>query len=163
MHFFSVHRGRYGAANQCRCNIVKKRREHEHQYQQYKSAPPVVGQVVRHDLRHLALFKMVGEQRESHQQTQQIRKQHPLVPKMPHESCDACAGLKTCEGNFVSCDHDRAYHRDFQRVLMQERNARKHEGKQNEIERYGANGGARGERTTRKKDGQENGKKLAAK
>ena len=62
---------------------------HEDDDQQHEAALPVVGQDGRHDVGHLAFLEMPRQQREAHQQQEQVGEHHPLVLHVADEAGQA--------------------------------------------------------------------------
>ncbi len=71
-------RSRHRAADQRRGDVVEKARQHEHHHEQHETATPVVGQVIGQPGRHVALLEVPRQQREPHQQAEQVREHDPF-------------------------------------------------------------------------------------
>ena len=71
---------------------------------------------------------MFGEKRKPHQQTEQIRQDHPLVLEVQRETFEARTGLEAREDEFVEGHHRQAGQRDIQSLVMEERNADERHG-----------------------------------
>ena len=80
---------RHRAADQRGGDVVEEARQHEHDDEQRKAALPVVGQEGRHLVRDAALLEMARQQREAHQQQEQVRQDHPFVLQVPAETREA--------------------------------------------------------------------------
>ena len=83
-----------------------------------------MGKVLRQYHRHLALLKMARQQRETREQAQQVRKDHPFVPDVRNKSHCAIARFKPGENDFVDSDCHQACERNTQGVMMKHRNAK---------------------------------------
>jgi hypothetical protein len=110
---------RNGAADQCGGDIVEKAREHEHQHQQHDAALPVVRQQCRHRIRNPALLEMPGQQRESHQQQEQVAERDPLMRHVVAEAAEACAVLEAGEDELVDDDDGKARQCDLKRLVVE--------------------------------------------
>ncbi len=73
-------------------DVVEERRQHEDHHQQDERALPVVRQVIGQQLRDFALLEVVGEQREAHQQAEEVDDDDPLVVEVASEAGEAGAG-----------------------------------------------------------------------
>ena len=85
----SKHVARHRAADQRRRDVVKEARQHEDDDEQREAALPVVRQESRHLVRHLALLEMPRQQREAHQQQEQVGEDHPFVLHVQREAGEA--------------------------------------------------------------------------
>ena len=166
VHLAAEHLARHHAADQGRGDVVEEARQHAHDHQQQEGALPVVGQEGRHDVGQLALLEMPREQREAHQQQEQIGEDHPLVPHMQRKAAEAGAELEAGEGELVGDDGGEAGERDLQGVLMEEGDAQQRRGEQDEIDgnaeeveglRRGLGGRGQGRATREEKERGESG------
>ena len=112
---------------------------------------------------HAALLEVPRQQRESHQQQEQVGEDHPLVPQVQRAS-PAMPGpsLKPVNSELVSRDDGEAGQRDLQRVVVEQRDAQQRQREQDEVDRdtgpiaggsasaVGGRGSASGEREQRR-------------
>ena len=82
----------------------------------------------------MALLEVAREQREAHQQTEQVGQRHHFVSEMAGEAGQAKAGLESGEQDLVGADGDEAGQCDLQRVVVEERDAEQGQREQNEID-----------------------------
>jgi hypothetical protein len=139
VHLPAEHRSRDRAADDRRGNVVQERGEHEDHHQQHEPTLPVVGQESRQDRRNAAFLEMVGEERESEQQQQQVAQDHPLVDQVHPQPRQARTGLEPGEAELVEDDDCQARQRDAEGVVVEQRHASQGEGKQDEIHRHSEN------------------------
>jgi len=124
----------YRAADQCRRDVVEKRRQHEDHHQQDERALPVIGKQLGKPRRHLARLEVPGEERKAQQEAEQVREQYPLVHEMQHEPRRTRTFGKRRERDLVERDHDEAGDGDFQRVMVEQRHADQRERKEDEVD-----------------------------
>ena len=78
-------------------DVVEKCREDEDDGEERQPALPVVRQNRRHLVRNPTLFEVAGEERETHQEQEQVRQDHPLMPDMQREPAKTRPVLEACE------------------------------------------------------------------
>ena len=138
MHLVAEHCGGHGATDQRGRDVVEKTRNHEHQHQQHEAAFPVIRQIVRQHGRHIAVFKMFGEQRETEQQPEQVGERDPLVAEVQQQALDTGAGFEAGDAELVERDEDQAAGGYLEGLVVKQRDAKQHAGEENEIKRHRA-------------------------
>ena len=128
----------HGAANQRGGDIVQKAGNHKHHHQQRKAALPVVGQVFGQNHRHMAFFKMPGQDGKAGEQAEQIGHRHPFVVQMPGKTGQTRASHKASDGDFIHADDGKTAQRHPQREVVKQRHAQQGGGKQKELQRDAA-------------------------
>ena len=78
---------------------------------------------------------MPRQQRESHQQQEQVGEDHPLVLQVQREAGQPGAELEAGEGELVERDRRQPGQRDCERVMMKQRDAEQRQAEQDEIDR----------------------------
>ena len=76
------------SADQRGGDVVEETRQNEYYDEQNETATPVVGEKIRQPGRHAALLEMPRQQREPHQQTEQVREHDPFQPQVMREPCE---------------------------------------------------------------------------
>ena len=125
MHLGAEQLVRHRAADQRRGDVVEERRDHEHHHEQHERALPVGGQEARQHQRHAALLEMPRQEREAHEQQEEVGEDHPLVREVAQQPADARAFLES--GERRSCRRVTAgspVSATRQRVVVEERDAR---------------------------------------
>ena len=135
MHFALEDVARHRAADQGGRDIVEEAREYEHDREQREAALPSVGQERRHLVRDAALLEMARQDRETHQQQEQVRQHHPLVLDVQRKAAEAGAGFESRERELVEDDGGEAGERDLERAVMEQRDAEQRQRKQDEVDR----------------------------
>ena len=123
------------AADQGRCDVVEKARQHEHDGEQHKPAGPTVRQERWHLVRDAAVLEVPRQDRKAHQQQEQVGEDHPLVVHLQHEAAEALSLPEAGEEQLVDGDHRKPGQRDLQRLVMEDRDAEQRQAEQNEINR----------------------------
>ena len=93
MHLAAKNDVRHGAADQRGGDVVEKRRQHEHDDQQRETAFPLARQVSGQFTGNLRLFEVFGQKCKTHQKTEQVRQNHPLVLEVQNQSAEAVPAL----------------------------------------------------------------------
>jgi hypothetical protein len=75
------------------------------------------------------------QDREPHQQQEQVRKDHRFVLHVQHEAGEADAEFEAGENQLVEDDRGQPAERDLQRLVMENRDADERQRKQDEIDR----------------------------
>ncbi len=135
VHLAAEHRHRHRAADHRRGDIVEEARQHEDHHEQDERAFPVAGQEARQERGNAAVLEVLGKQREAEQEPQQIREDHPFVQQMQPEAGESRARLEAREQKLVEDDRGETDQRDFERVMMEQRDAEQREREKNEIDR----------------------------
>jgi len=130
------HVPRNGAADQGGGDIVEEARQHEHQDEQDNAALPIVRQQRRHLIRNPAFLEMPGQQRKPHQEQEQIGERDPLMRHMVAEAVQARTVLEPGKDQFVDDDRGKAGQRDFQRLVMEQRDPKQRQREQDEVDGY---------------------------
>ena len=129
------HGAGHRAADQRRGDVVEEARQHEHHDEQHETAAPVVGQVVGQPPRHVAFLEVPRQQREAHQQAEQVREHDPLVVQVAGQPAEARAVRKAGNEQLVERDRRQARERNLQRAVVQQRHAEQRQREQHELER----------------------------
>ena len=125
---------RHGATDQRSGNVIEEAGEHENHDQHQEATFPVCRQELGQDHRHVALFKMAGEQRKTGEQAEQVGNRHPFMTKMPGKTSHADTGLEAGKNDLVQADREQPGQRHVQRGMVKERHAEQGRCKQDEID-----------------------------
>ena len=134
MDFAAENMTGHGAADQRRRDVVEEARQHEHDHQQRNAALPVVGKIGGHRVGHAAHLEVAREQREAHQQQEQVGQDHPFVLHVQREAGEAGAEFEAGEDQLVERDDRKPGQRDVQRVMVEQRDAQQRQAEQDEID-----------------------------
>ncbi len=134
MHLVAEDDAGDGAADQRGGDVVEKAGEHEDHRQQHEAAFPVVRQVARKRLRHVAFLEMARQQCEAQQQAEQIDQHHPFVAHVRAEAGDTGAVLEAGEDELVGRDGGQPRERHLQRVVVEQGDAQQRQAEQDEID-----------------------------
>ncbi len=107
-----------GAADECSGDIIEEARQHEDDDKQDTTALPVIREEGGHLVGNGAFLEVPRQQREAHQQQEQIRKDGKFVPKVQAEARKAHARFETCEAKLVSGDDRKAGKGDRQGMTV---------------------------------------------
>ena len=77
---------------------------------------------------------MLRQQREAHEQPEEIRENHPLVGEEPREAFQSRALREPGEHELVGRDDREPVDSDPQRVMVEERDPQQDQGEQDEID-----------------------------
>ena len=91
---------------------------HEDDDEQHEGALPVVGQIARHLLRDPAFLEVPRQQREAHQQQEQVGEDDPLVLHVQRKAAEPGTELESGEDDLVERDRGKPRERHLQRVVM---------------------------------------------
>ena len=131
----SEHVPRHRAADQRGGDIVEEARQHEHDREQHEPALPSVRQERRHFVGDAAVLEMARQDREAHQQQEQVREDHRLVLHVQREAGEASAELEAGEDELVDDDGGEPGERHLQRLVVEDRDADQREREQDEVDR----------------------------
>ena len=123
------------AADQGRCDVVQKARQHEDDHEQQEPAGPTVRQEPWHLVWDAAVLEVPRQDCKAHQQQEQVGQGHPLVVHLQHETAESLALPEPGEEQLVDGDHREPGQRDLQRLVMKDRDAEQRQAEQNEIDR----------------------------
>ncbi len=84
----------------------------------------------------MALFEVVGQEREPDEEAKEIGKDHPLVPEMKNKTADAGAGVEPSPGDLIDRDRAKADQCCAKRVVMKQRDAQQGQPEQDKIDGY---------------------------
>ena len=84
--------------------------------------------------RHAALLEVPRQEREAHEQQEQVREDHPLVLQMGDEPGDAGTFLEPGEHDLVGADDRQPDQRHAQGVVVEQRDAEQRERKENKVD-----------------------------
>ena len=117
-------------------DIVEKCGQDEDDGQQRQPASPIVGEQPRQMVRHVALLEMVRQHLEADEQKQQIGDNDPFMFKMTGKCFGPASGWEGAKERLVGHDDQQPCDGDFQRALVEQRYAQKHQPKKDELSRY---------------------------
>ena len=126
---------RHRAADQRGRDVVEEAREDEHDREQHEPALPAIRQECRHLVGDAALLEMAREDREAHQQQEQIGQDHGLVLHVQGETGEPRAGLEAGERQLVDDDRRKPGQRNLQGLVMEDRDPDQRQAEQDEVDR----------------------------
>ncbi len=135
MHLLAEHRGGHRAADQRGGDVVEEGREHEDHHQQQEAALPIVGEDLRQHHRHVGILEVLREQREAHEEPEEVGEDHPLVREQAHQAGQPRALRESRKEKLVDGHREETGDRDLERVALQEGDAEEDEREQDEVDR----------------------------
>jgi hypothetical protein len=139
MHFALEDVARHRAADQRGRDIVEEARQHEYDGEQRQPALPAVRQERWHFVRHAAVFEVPRQDREAHQQQEQVGEDHGLVLHVQREPGEPGAKLEARENQLVEYNCGKTGERDLQGLVVEHRDAEQRQREQDEIDRNAEN------------------------
>ena len=100
-------------------DVVEEARQNEHNQAQRKPALPVVRQHRGHFIRNPALLERARQQREAHEQQEQVRQDYPFVLHVLAEAREPDTELKSSEGELVCGYGCKSRQRDRKGMMME--------------------------------------------
>src|SRR6185295_16774945 len=107
---------------------------HEHDAEQRQSASPSNGKQIGEMVGNVALLELVRQQLEPDKQKQQVGHDHSLVFGMGDEGTEARASREFGHERFEQEDGEQPANADFERALVEQRDAEQQQAEQDEFD-----------------------------